>query len=419
MAALGTIRKRGVTLIIIIGLGLFAFIAEEMFRSCEATNNEKRLRVGEVLGESLSVQDFQNLLDEYQEFVKVTQGRDNFTEDELNQLKDQVWRTYVNNAIVEGEAEKLGLTVTKEELQNVLREGTNPLLLQTPFVNQQTRRFDASLLTKFLDDYKKVQAGQNPEAAEQYRTIYKYWQFMEKSLRQQLLAMKYQTLISGCMLSNPISAKMAFDDQNTESGIVLASMSYSSINDNDVKVSDAELKAKYEEQKEMYRQYVESRDIKYVEFQVLPSAADRKAILATVTDAQKKLEAGTSPAEVVRKAQSQYAYLGLPVTRNAFPADIAVKLDSMSVGQTTSPFETKSDNTLNVIKLISKSQMPDSVEYRQIQIVGQTMDEIRKLPSDECTACEHFGVCYGGCPVLWKNYSFAALKEFKAKRTSN
>ena len=197
MAALGTIRKRGVTLIIIIGLGLFAFIAEEMFRSCEATNNEKRLRVGEVLGESLSVQDFQNLLDEYQEFVKVTQGRDNFTEDELNQLKDQVWRTYVNNAIVEGEAEKLGLTVTKEELQNVLREGTNPLLLQTPFVNQQTRRFDASLLTKFLDDYKKVQAGQNPEAAEQYRTIYKYWQFMEKSLRQQLLAMKYQTLISG------------------------------------------------------------------------------------------------------------------------------------------------------------------------------------------------------------------------------
>ena len=128
----------------------------------------------------------------------------------------------------------------------------------------------------------------------------------------------------------------------------------------------------------MYRQYVESRDIKYVEFQVLPSAADRKAILATVTDAQKKLEAGTSPAEVVRKAQSQHAYLGLPVTRNAFPADIAAKLDSMSVGQTTSPFETKSDNTLNVIKLISKSQMPDSVEYRQIQIVGQTMDEIRK-----------------------------------------
>lgn len=46
---------------------------------------------------------------------------------------------------------------------------------------------------------------------------------------------------------------------------------------------------------------------------------------------------------------------------------------------------------------------------------SKTMRAIRKLPSDECTTCEHFSVCYGGCPVLWKNYSFAALKEFRAK----
>ena len=169
MAALGTIRKRGVILIVIIGLGLFAFIAEEMFRSCEATSNERRLQVGEVLGKKLSVQDFQNLIDEYQEVIKMTQGRDNLTEDELNQVKDQVWNTYVNNTIVEAEADKLGLTVTKEELQNVLRAGTNPILLQTPFVNQQTRRFDASMLTKFLDDYKKVENGQDAQMAEQYQ----------------------------------------------------------------------------------------------------------------------------------------------------------------------------------------------------------------------------------------------------------
>ena len=140
-----------------------------------------------------------------------------------------------------------------KELQNILREGTNPILLQTPFVNQQTRRFDASLLTKFLDDYKKVQAGQDAQMAEQYRTIYKYWQFIEKTLRQQALAMKYQGLLSGCLLSNPVSAKMAFDGQTEESDIRLASLAYSSINDNDVKVSDADIKAKYDEQKEMYR----------------------------------------------------------------------------------------------------------------------------------------------------------------------
>lgn len=378
MAALGTIRKRGVTLVIIIGLGLFAFIAEEMFRSCEATSNEQRLQVGEVLGKKVSVQDFQNLLEEYQEVIKMTQGRDNLTENELNQVKDQVWNTYVQNTIIESEAEKVGLTVTKEEMQNVLRAGTNPMLLQTPFVNQQTGRFDASQLTKFLDDYKKVESGQDAQMAEQYRTIYKYWQFIEKSLRQQLLAMKYQNLLAGCLLSNPVSAKMAYEGQTEESDILLASMAYSSVNDNDVKVSDADITAKYEEQKEMFKQTVESRDIKYVDFKVLPSAADRKALQATMADAEKKLKEGANPADVVRKAQSQVAYLGLPVTRNAFPRDIATKIDSMAVGETTSAFETKLDNTLNVVKLISKTQMPDSIEFRQIQIAGASLEAARK-----------------------------------------
>ena len=378
MAALGTIRKRGVTLVIIIGLGLFAFIAEEMFRSCEATSNEQRLQVGEVLGKKVSVQDFQNLLEEYQEVIKMTQGRDNLTENELNQVKDQVWNTYVQNTIIESEAEKVGLTVTKEEMQNVLRAGTNPMLLQTPFVNQQTGRFDASQLTKFLDDYKKVESGQDAQMAEQYRTIYKYWQFIEKSLRQQLLAVKYQNLLAGCLLSNPVSAKMAYEGQTEESDILLASMAYSTVNDNDVKVSDADITAKYEEQKEMFKQTVESRDIKYVDFKVLPSAADRKTLQATMADAEKKLKEGANPADVVRKAQSQVAYLGLPVTRNAFPRDIATKIDSMAVGETTPAFETKLDNTLNVVKLISKTQMPDSIEFRQIQIAGASIEAARK-----------------------------------------
>ena len=56
MAALGKIRKRGVALVCIIGLGLFAFIAEEAFRSCEATKNQQRQQIGEVLGNKINVQ---------------------------------------------------------------------------------------------------------------------------------------------------------------------------------------------------------------------------------------------------------------------------------------------------------------------------------------------------------------------------
>ena len=386
MAALGSIRKRGVTLIIIIGLALFAFIAEELFRSCEATSNERRQQVGEVLGKKISVQEFQALVDEYQEVIKMTQGRDNLSDDELNQVKDMVWETYVNNVLVENEAKKLGLTVTDTELQNILKAGTSPMLAQTPFVNQQTGRFDATILTKFLDDYKKMNAAQNPQMAEQYKKIYDYWKFIEKSLRQQTLAMKYQNLLSHSLLSNPVSAKMAFEGQNTESDIQLASIAYSTINDNKVEISESDLKKKYDEDKEMFKQYVESRDIKYVDFQVLPSDSDRKALQKTMTEASDNLRNGSDPATVVRKAQSQLSYTGLPVSRKAFPTDIATKIDSMTVGQTSPVFETIVDNTLNVVKLISKTQMPDSIEYRQIQVGGATVEAARKTADSIYTA---------------------------------
>ena len=86
MAAIGKIRSWGPALVSVIGLALFAFIAEEAFRSCESTKNQQRQQVGEVLGKKVNVQEFQELVDEYQQVIKMTQGRDNLTEDELNQV---------------------------------------------------------------------------------------------------------------------------------------------------------------------------------------------------------------------------------------------------------------------------------------------------------------------------------------------
>ena len=384
MAAIGKIRSWGPTLVIVIGLALFAFIAEEMFRSCEASKNEQRQQVGEVLGERVSVQQFQQLVDEYQEVIKMTQGRDNLSEAELNQIKDQVWQSFVNDKILEKETKKLGLTVTDTEMQNLLREGTNPMLMQTPFVNQQTGRFDVTQLTKFLDDYKKSLSV--PQLAEQYQAVYNYWQFIEKNIRQALLAQKYQSLISACLISNPVSAKAAFAAQNQESDIQLASLAYNTVNDKDVQVSDADLKAKYNELKEAFKQTVESRDICYVDFQVVASAADRAALLKTMEEAAEKLESGAVPSEIVRRAQSQLPYLGVPVQKSALPRDIAQKIDSMSVGQVSKPFETAYDNTLNVVKFVGKTQLPDSVEFRLIQCGGATLDDARKTADSVYTA---------------------------------
>lgn len=385
MAALGKIRSKGVILISILGFALFAFIAEELFRSCESSRNESRQQVGEVLGDKVNVQDFQKLVDEYTNVIKMTQGRDNLTDDDLNQVKDVVWNTFVQTEIISKEASKLGLQVTDQELQNILNAGTNPMLLQTPFVNQQTGRFDANLLKKFLAEYKQAQTT-NPQMAEQYQGIYNFWTFIEKSLRQQVLAQKYQSLLAGCLISNPVSAKMAYTDENQESNIQLASFAYSSINDNKVKISDADLKAKYEELKPRFKQYEETRSIKYVDYQVLPSASDRAALNKTVAGYVQSLKETADPVEIVRNSGSLVTYLGIPQTKAAFQTDIAARLDSMAVGSTSAPVENKLDNTINVVKLISKVQLPDSVQFRAIQVGGATPADAAKTADSIFTA---------------------------------
>lgn len=375
MAVLGKIRRRGVLLVSIIGLGLFAFIAEEAFRSCETSRNSARQQIGSVLGDKITYDEFQKLVDEFTDVIKLTQGKDNLTEDELNQVRDQVWNTYVQTKLIEEDAKKLGLTVTDDEIRDILNQGTNQILLQSPFVNQQTGRFDANALKQFMNEYKK---NTNPQFKEQYQKIYNYWQFIEKTLRQQTLAQKYQVLLGHTFFSNPVEAKQSYDEETKESAIELAAFPYSSIEDKDVQVSDADLKAKYNELKPRFKQYDETRDIKYVAVRVKASAGDKANLMKQTTEYAAQLATAEDPSEVIRKSGSNVAYLGVPVNKSAFPSDIQSLIDSTSVGTTTAVKENAQDNTFNVLRLISKAELPDSIEFQAIQVGGETPEEAHK-----------------------------------------
>lgn len=378
MTALGKIRSKGILLIIIIGLGLFAFIAEEAFRSCNGIKGQNSQQIGEVLGEKIYVQDFQKLLEEYQDAMKLTMRTDNLSEDQLNQLKDQVWQQLVSERVMKEDCKKLGLTVTEDELQNVLNDGTNQLLTQTPFVNQQTGRFDVSILKQFIDAYRKAEASNNSQQLDQMRPAYNYWLFVEKNLRTQLLAQKYQSLLANCVLSNKVEAKMAFNEENEEAQIQLASIAYNTIKDADIKVTDEELKAKYEELKPAFRQQQETRDVKMVDVQVKASATDRAQLQKDMAGYQKQLAAAADPTQVVSKSGSMIQYIGLPVSGKAFQQypDIASKIDSMAVG-TTGVVENTKDNTYNIVRILSRTELPDSGEFRQIQVGGKTLEAAR------------------------------------------
>lgn len=399
MAALGKIRSKGVFLICIIGLGLFGFIAGDMFRSCETTGRERSSRVGEVLGHTIGVQDYQNYVSEFVECTKISSPQAN-----EDQIRSMAWNSFVQNKIIEHEAEQLGLTVTTDEIRNIMTQGTNQTLMEianvTGAYNEQTGRFDINKYNLFM----KSNNMRDPD----YDKRRKFALFKEKQLRQELLMQKYQTLLGSCVLSNPVEAKFQFDAANQENDVELAYIDYKSINDKDVKVDDSDLKKKYDEQKEMFKIPEEIRAIKYILVNKVASAADKAALTKTLEANAERLRNGEDPEKVVRESQSNVAYLGVPVRKSAFSSDIASRLDSMSVGAVMGPVESMADNSLNVIKLISKASLPDSIEFRSIVVAGNSNAETKTKADSVYNAV----VAGGDFEVIAKKYGQQGTKQW-------
>lgn len=379
MATLQTIRSKGPLLVIVIGLALFAFIAGDAWKILQPHQGAQN--VGEVNGESLSAQDYQKMVEELSEVYKLTSGLNSLSDEQLTGVKDQVWRTYVENQLIAAQAEKLGLTVTKAEIQAIIDEGTHPLLAQTPFRNPQTGAFDKDMLKKFLVDYANLGKSQMPaQYVEYYQKLGAFWQFVEKTLAQSTLAEKYQNLIVKSLISNPVSAEDAFKSRTEQSDMLLAGVPYTSINDSTVQVTDDEVKALYNEKKEQFKQLVETRDIRYIDVHVVPSDADRQAVLEEVTTSSNQLaETNSDYAAFVRANGSSVNYSDIPVNKSVLPLDVAARLDSASVNEVYGPYYNQSDDSYNTFKIIAKTTAPDSIQVRQIQVYSETLDKTKTL----------------------------------------
>ena len=379
MATLQKIRSKGPLLVIVIGLALFAFIAGDAWKVLQP--HQGKQDVGEVNGEVLSAQDYQKMVDELSEVIKLTNGLNSLTEDQLNNVKDQVWQSYVNNKLIAEQAEKLGLKVTDAEIQSIIDQGTHPLLMQTPFRNPQTGMFDKDMLKKFLVDYANLNASQMPaQYIEYYQKMGAFWQFVEKTLAQSTLAEKYQNLVAKSLISNPVAAEDAFNSRTEQSDLLLAGVPYSSINDSTVQVSDSEIKDLYNEKKEQFKQLVETRDIRYIDVKVVPSDADRKAVEKEVTEYSNQLASTTADfGTFVRSTGSSVNYSDVPVSKSVFPADVASRLDSTNVNEVYGPYYNQTDDSFNAFKLLAKVSSPDSIQFRQIQVYADTEEKTKTL----------------------------------------
>ena len=359
-------------MVIVIGLALFAFIAGDAWKILQP--HQGKQDAGEVNGNTLSAQDYQKMVDEFSEVIKLTNGLNSLSEDQLTNIKDQVWNTYVTNELIAAEAKKLGLKVTDKELQAIIDEGTNPLLMQTPFRNPQTGAFDKDMLKKFLVDYANLDASKMPaQYVEYYQTMGNFWKFVERTLKQSVLAEKYQNLIAKSLISNPVAAEDVFNGHTAQSDLLLAGIPYSSISDSTITVSNDDIKKLYEEKKESFKQPVETRDIKFIDVRVVPSEADRQEVQKEVTEYSNQLITTTNDyTAFIRSTGSVIPFADVPVNKTVLPSDVASRLDSTSVNEVYGPYYNQADDSYNAFKIIAKTTAPDSIQFRQIQVYADT-----------------------------------------------
>ena len=387
MATLQKIRNRGPLLVAVIGIALFAFVAGDAWKAIQP--HQGRQDIGEVNGETISAQDYQALVDEYTEVIKMTQGTSALNDDQLTQVKDQVWQSYINNKLIETEAEKLGLKVSDAEIQDVIEQGVHPLLMQTPFRNPQTGAFDKDMLKKFLVEYANLGSTANQLPAqyvEYYQQMGAFWNFIEKTLKQSLLAEKYQSLIAKSLISNPVAAEDAFASRTQQADVLLAAIPYNSVNDSTITVSNEEIKALYNKKKEAYKQLMETRNIKYIDVLVTPSEADRAELLNEVTEYANQLKDATEMAAFIRSTGSVVPFSEVAINKAVYPSDIATRIDSVKVGEVYGPYYNAADDSYNAMQVLKKEALADSVQFRQIQVYAETADKTKTLADSIYTA---------------------------------
>ena len=385
MATLQKIRSKGPLLVIVVGLALFAFIAGDAWKAIQP--HQGRQDVGEINGETLSAQEYQELLDEYTEVIKLSQRVNALNDEQLTYAKDQVWQSYVNNKLIEAEAEKLGLSVSDAEIQAIIDEGSHPLLMQTPFRNPQTGAFDKDMLKKFLVDYANLANSQVPaQYAEYYQQMGLFWDFIEKNLKQSLLAEKYQNLLAKSLISNPVSAEDAFAARTQQTDVLLAAIPFSSVADSTITVSNDEIKALYKERKETYKQNIETRNIKYIDVLVTPSEQDRTDVLNEVTEYANQMAETTDMAAFIRTTGSVVPFTGIAINKAAYPSDIATRIDSVKLNEVYGPYYNQVDDSYNAMMVMAKESLADSVQYRQIQVYAETAEKTAALADSIYTA---------------------------------
>lgn len=405
MATLEKIRNKAGLLVIVVGLALFAFIIGDFLNSGSTYFRQTQEKVIVVNGEKVDIQQYQALIDEMTEVYKMQTGNNNLPDEYHNQIRQSVYDGLVQEIVLNGEMEKLGMTVGPDELFDMVQgENISPMLQQNPmFANPQTGMFDKTALLNFLKmiDNQNLN-GMPAEQRGQLLQAQNMWLFWEKNIKRQRAEQKYTSLLTKAVVANKLDAKYAFDANAESSDMVYTMQSYSSIPDSTITVSKGELEKLYNQRKENYKQ-PESRLVRYIAVDINPSQEDYNKAQKEIESLKSELASSINVADVVNE-NSEVPYVDAFYAETALDPEMKQFATTAEVGDVHGPvFE---NDTYRMFKLVDKTVAADSVKASHIMIAGLPETRMNELADSLMT-------------VLKGGADFAELaKEFSVDRTS-
>lgn len=322
MATLEKIRSKGVLLVTVVGLALLAFIVGDFLNSSSSFFRKSQEVVAKIQGEDMNIKEYSAAIDQMTEVYKIETGKTDLDEETQSQLRASVWENLVNEKILDAQAEKLGLAVTADELSDrLIGKNIHPLILQRRVFAGENGQFSRPMLLQFLNSLEE--APKDEQTREQLEKAKSYWKFWEKTVKNSILQEKYNTLIAKTVTANSIDAKMNYQDRKETVSVAYVVKPYFSIPDSAVKVSNSEIKERYNKEKEQFKQEANCA-ISYVSFDIKPLKEDYDEAQKWMNRLSEEFKTTTDVVGLVNSNSDvmydgrNYAYTQLPATLKDF-----------------------------------------------------------------------------------------------------
>ena len=355
MAVLNSIRKRGVFLILIIALALFSFILSDIINKGSSAASVQNV-VATVNGTEILREDFMTQVDEYQRNLGPNAA--------ASQAMNLVWDRQLKSLLYDQQVKALGLTISEEQLNDQLRM----TLANNPTFQDENGLYSDARLLEYMA------AIQNNARAKQQ------WDAFLKGVRESLGQSTYATLVASGMEVSMADGEQLYRFENDKIDIEYFHVPYSSIADEDVTVSESEIKTYIREHAQDF-EVDPMVDLEYVIFEESASNEDMEAQKEDLTALIDGFNAADDVAFYVNDNSDQN-FVDQWVRKEGMAQILRDSLLALPEGDVYGPYRDGSNFKLS--KVVATMQMPDSVEARHILIpVGLSRaDSITRSPQE-------------------------------------